>query len=49
MRAAEASGNVELLSDWQHRAELFKAARHERVMTWLHAPVVIAKSWRSPS
>lgn len=43
MRGAEASGNVEVLNDWQHRGELFKAARHDRIMTWLHAPVVIAK------
>jgi DNA segregation ATPase FtsK/SpoIIIE, S-DNA-T family len=44
MRAAEAAGNAELLADWQHRAEAFKAARHDRFMGWLAAPVVAARS-----
>lgn len=43
MRAAEVSGNAELMADWQHRAELFKAARHDRLMRWIHAPIAIAR------
>ncbi|GAA3632832.1 cell division protein FtsK [Kineosporia mesophila] len=43
MRSAELSGNAELLSEWETRAEAFRNARHRRTMDWIAAPFVLAK------
>ncbi|GAB3265219.1 hypothetical protein [Kineosporia babensis] len=43
MRQAELSGNAELLSEWETRAEAFRNHRHRRVMDWIAAPFILAK------
>jgi S-DNA-T family DNA segregation ATPase FtsK/SpoIIIE len=44
MRAAEAAGNLELLRDWEDRAEQFKDRRHRRTMDWIDVPVKLVKA-----
>jgi S-DNA-T family DNA segregation ATPase FtsK/SpoIIIE len=43
MRAAEAVGDHAVARDWEARAEAHRAARHERRMRLLSAPVIVAK------
>jgi DNA segregation ATPase FtsK/SpoIIIE, S-DNA-T family len=44
MRAAEAAGDHQAAREWEARAEAHRAARHERRMTLLLAPVAVAKT-----
>lgn len=44
MRAAEAAGDHQGAREWEARAEAHRAARHERRMTLLLAPVAVAKT-----
>lgn len=44
MRAAEAAGDHQAAGEWEARAEAHRAARHERRMTLLMAPVAVAKT-----
>lgn len=44
MRIAEASGNFELVAEWEQRAELARERRHRRRMAVIEAPVNAAKS-----
>ncbi|WP_405399599.1 FtsK/SpoIIIE domain-containing protein [Streptomyces microflavus] len=43
LRAAEAAGNLELATEWEERLSRFRAARHQRRMDLLSAPVKAAK------
>ena len=43
MRAAEMSGNAELLAEWETRAEAFRNSRHRRAMDWIAVPFILAK------
>ncbi|WP_234421924.1 ATP-binding protein [Streptomyces sp. CB00316] len=43
LRAAEAAGNLELATEWEERGQRFRAARHQRRMDLLSAPVKAAK------
>ena len=44
MRAAEAAGDYQRLTDWEQRAEHAREHRHRRRMAWLTAPVDLARS-----
>jgi DNA segregation ATPase FtsK/SpoIIIE, S-DNA-T family len=44
MRTAEASGLHEVAMEWEQRASVFRAARHQRRMDMLTAPARIARS-----
>lgn len=44
MRAAETAGNMELLQDWEQRAEQARDRRHRRRMDWIAAPFALAKA-----
>ncbi|MFF7359942.1 ATP-binding protein [Streptomyces sp. NPDC008125] len=44
LRAAEATGNLDLATEWEERGQKFRAARHQRRMDLLTAPVKAAKS-----
>jgi len=44
MRTAEAAGQHEVAMEWEQRAAAFRAARHQRRMDMLTAPVRIARS-----
>ena len=44
MRTAEAAGQHEVALEWEQRAAAFRAARHQRRMDMLTAPVRIARS-----
>ncbi|MER6535143.1 ATP-binding protein [Streptomyces sp900105755] len=43
IRAAEASGNLEVAEEWEERLQRFREARHRRRMDLLHSPVEVAK------
>ncbi|MEV6433554.1 FtsK/SpoIIIE domain-containing protein [Streptomyces anulatus] len=43
LRAAEAAGNLDLVTEWEERLSRFRAARHQRRMDLLSAPVKAAK------
>ncbi len=43
LRAAEAAGNLDLATEWEERLSRFRAARHQRRMDLLSAPVRAAK------
>ncbi|MEU5288787.1 ATP-binding protein [Streptomyces sp. NPDC020755] len=43
LRAAEAAGNLDLATEWEERGQRFRAARHQRRMDLLSAPVKAAK------
>ncbi|WP_257138455.1 FtsK/SpoIIIE domain-containing protein [Streptomyces sp. rh34] len=43
LRAAEAAGNLDLATEWEERGQRFRAARHQRRMDFLSAPVKAAK------
>ncbi|MFD3970833.1 ATP-binding protein [Streptomyces cyaneofuscatus] len=43
LRAAEAAGNLDLATEWEERLSRFRAARHQRRMDLLSAPVKAAK------
>ncbi|MEV6763445.1 ATP-binding protein [Streptomyces sp. NPDC051105] len=43
IRAAEATGNLELAEEWEERLQRFRQARHHRRMDLLHSPVEVAK------
>ncbi|MFF1914516.1 ATP-binding protein [Streptomyces sp. NPDC058239] len=43
LRAAEAAGNLDLATEWEERGAKFRAARHQRRMDLLTAPVKFAK------
>jgi S-DNA-T family DNA segregation ATPase FtsK/SpoIIIE len=44
IRAAEAAGNLEEVREWEARAAAFRAARHQRRMQMLTAPVQAARA-----
>lgn len=44
MRAAEALGDHAVAKEWEERAEAHRAARHQRRMAMLTAPIVAAKA-----
>ena len=44
MRAAEAAGDQEKLSDWETRAERAREQRHRRRMDWITAPIEFART-----
>jgi S-DNA-T family DNA segregation ATPase FtsK/SpoIIIE len=43
LRAAEAAGDYDRLSDWEQRAEQARERRHRRRMDWITAPLDIAR------
>ncbi|MEU6957559.1 FtsK/SpoIIIE domain-containing protein [Streptomyces sp. NPDC045714] len=43
LRVAEAAGNLDLATEWEERGQRFRAARHQRRMELLSAPVKAAK------
>lgn len=43
LRAAEAAGNIEQITEWEERGRQFRAARHQRRMDLLTAPQRLAK------
>ncbi|MFD8815759.1 FtsK/SpoIIIE domain-containing protein [Streptomyces sp. NPDC059627] len=43
IRAAEATGNLEVAEEWEERLQRFRQARHHRRMDLLHSPVEAAK------
>ncbi|MEU8448587.1 ATP-binding protein [Streptomyces globisporus] len=43
LRAAEAAGNLDLATEWEERGQRFRAARHQRRMDLLSAPVKAAR------
>ncbi|MET9386481.1 ATP-binding protein [Streptomyces sp. NPDC002928] len=43
LRAAEATGNIEGMEEWEDRLQRFREARHRRRMDLLHSPVDAAK------
>ncbi|MET9381036.1 ATP-binding protein [Streptomyces sp. NPDC002928] len=43
LRAAEATGNIEGMEEWEDRLQRFREARHHRRMDLLHSPVDAAK------
>ncbi|WP_406501424.1 FtsK/SpoIIIE domain-containing protein [Streptomyces sp. NBC_01590] len=43
LQAAEAAGNLDLATEWEERGAKFRAARHQRRMDLLTAPVKFAK------
>ena len=44
MRAAEAAGDYERLTDWEQRAEHARERRHRRRMDWVTAPLDLART-----
>ena len=44
MRAAEAAGDYERLTDWEQRAEQARERRHRRRMDWITAPLDVARA-----
>jgi S-DNA-T family DNA segregation ATPase FtsK/SpoIIIE len=44
MRAAEAAGDHDRLTDWEARAEQARERRHRRRMDWLEAPVAVVRA-----
>jgi DNA segregation ATPase FtsK/SpoIIIE, S-DNA-T family len=44
MRAAEAAGDYERLTDWEQRGEQARERRHRRRMDWLTAPLEMARA-----
>jgi DNA segregation ATPase FtsK/SpoIIIE, S-DNA-T family len=44
MRAAEAAGDYERLTDWEARAEQARERRHRRRMDWISAPLEMARA-----
>ncbi len=44
MRAAEAAGDYDRLTDWEARAEQARERRHRRRMDWLTAPVALVRT-----
>ena len=44
MRAAEAAGDYERLTDWEQRAEQARERRHRRRMDWITAPLDLARA-----
>ena len=44
MRAAEAAGDYERLTDWEQRAEQARERRHRRRMDWIAAPLDLARA-----
>ena len=44
MRAAEAAGDYERLTDWETRAEQARERRHRRRMDWIVAPLDLARA-----
>jgi len=44
MRAAEAAGDYDRLTDWETRAEQARERRHRRRMDWLTAPVAVLRA-----
>ncbi len=44
MRAAEAAGDYERLTDWEQRAEQARERRHRRRMDWIVAPLDLARA-----
>ena len=44
MRAAEAAGDQDRLTDWEARAERAREQRHRRRMDWITAPIELARS-----
>jgi S-DNA-T family DNA segregation ATPase FtsK/SpoIIIE len=44
MRAAEAAGDHDRLTDWEARAEQARERRHRRRMDWLEAPTVVVRA-----
>ena len=44
MRAAEAAGDYERLTDWEQRAEHARERRHRRRMDWITAPLDLARA-----
>jgi S-DNA-T family DNA segregation ATPase FtsK/SpoIIIE len=44
MRAAEAAGDYERLTDWEARAEQARERRHRRRMDWITAPLDLARA-----
>lgn len=44
MRAAEATGDLAMVAEWETRAEQAKKARHQRAMDWIGMPVQLVKS-----
>jgi S-DNA-T family DNA segregation ATPase FtsK/SpoIIIE len=44
MRAAEARGDWAMVAEWHERGETAKEKRHTRHMSWLDAPVKLAKA-----
>ncbi|MFJ3775154.1 ATP-binding protein [Streptomyces sp. NPDC090075] len=43
IRAAEATGNLEVAEEWEERLQRFRQARHHRRMDLLHSPVEVAR------
>lgn len=43
LRAAEVAGNYEVAAEWEERGQRFRAARHQRRMDLLRAPVTAAR------
>ena len=44
MRAAEAAGDYERLTDWEQRGEQARERRHRRRMDWITAPLDVARA-----
>ena len=44
LRAAEAAGDYERLTDWEQRAEQARERRHRRRMDWITAPLDVART-----
>jgi S-DNA-T family DNA segregation ATPase FtsK/SpoIIIE len=44
MRAAEAAGDYERLTDWEQRAEQARERRHRRRMDWITAPLDLVRA-----
>ncbi len=44
LRAAEAAGDYERLTDWEQRAEQARERRHRRRMDWITAPLDMART-----
>lgn len=44
MRAAEATGDQDLLQEWENRAEQARQRRHNRRMDWIQSPWDLAKA-----
>ena len=44
MRAAEAAGDYDRLTDWEARAERAREQRHRRRMDWITAPIELTRT-----